>query len=126
VSEEIAMRAPLYALTAAAPFCICLLAAAPALALTVQSTPNREAVQHLRQQKQDAPAQLPDSLTSSDRPGWATGADFSSHPGTPTPGVTSYNFGNVRTTVMVDPDYARGQQERRETPAPLSLSPPRR
>ncbi|MBW8815670.1 MAG: hypothetical protein JF588_19805 [Caulobacterales bacterium] len=116
------MRAQLYAFTAAAA----LLVASPCLALTVQSTPNREQVEHLRQQKQTSGAQLPDSLTSSDRPGWATGANFSSSRGAATPGVTSYNFGNVRTTVMVDPDYARDQQVRRETPAPLSLSPPRR
>jgi hypothetical protein len=116
------MRSQIYVFAAAAA----LFVATPCLALTVQTTPNREAVQHLRTQQQNAPAQLPDSLTSSDRPGWATGANFQSGGGAPTPGVTSYNFGNVRTTVMVDPDYSRSQSERRETPAPLSLSIPRR
>ncbi|HET6970664.1 MAG TPA: hypothetical protein VFH92_06030 [Phenylobacterium sp.] len=116
------MRLTAYALAATAVF-----AATPCLALTVQTTPNREAVQHLRTQQQTAPAQLPDSLTSSDRPGWATGPGFTSGgSAAPTPGVTTYGFGNVRTTVIVDPDSARYSQDRRDTPAPLSLSPPRR
>lgn len=120
------MRSQTYAFAAAAALVVApLLVATPCLALTVQTTPNREAAQHLRSQQQNAPAQLPDSLTSSDRPGWATGADFTSRNAAPTPGVTSYNFGNVRTTVMVDPDAQR-YQGRQETPAPLSLSPPRR
>ena len=113
------MRSQIYAFTAAAA----LLVATPCLALTVQTTPNREAAEHLRLQQQSAPAKLPDSLTSSDRPGWATGADFTSRNAAPTPGVTSYNFGNVRTTVMVAPDAQR-YPGRQDTPAPLSLTPP--
>jgi hypothetical protein len=96
------------------------LAAGPSFALTVSSAPpNRDVAPHLSQSTRSGPA-LKDTWAGGDRP--QAGSGFSG--AAVSYGVTSFGFGDVRTTVRstADPRW----RERRDTPAPLSLSPPRR
>ena len=101
-----------------------LLSAAPSLALTVSGTPARptDVAQHLKPSEGSGP-RLQDSFVGAGRP--MTGSNFTGAP--QTYGTTSFGFGPVRTTVTSEPRDPRWN-DRRETPAPLSLSPyiPRR
>ena len=102
-------------------------AATPALALTVQAAPPRpDVVQHLKPEEgRSGGPRLQDGFVGAGRP-MMSGSGFTGAPQT-MPGTTSFGFGNVRATVTQQPYDARWS-DRRETPAPLSLSPyiPRR
>lgn len=99
------------------------LMATPCLALTISTAPNRDAVAHLQQQKASRGASLPAGFTeSAERPQAGLGLTGGQ---TMTPGVTTFGFGHVRTTVIVDPDNMPPLGQRRETQAPLSLAPTR-
>lgn len=102
-------------------------AAAPSFALTVSSAPPRpDVVQHLKPADAGPSGpRLQDSFVGAGRPSLGsnfTGASQSSY------GTTSFGFGNVRATVTSDPYDSRWSDDRRDTPAPLSLTPhlPRR
>lgn len=102
------------------------LAATPCLALTISSAPpSRDAAPHLKPTDAAGP-RLQDGWAGGGRPGAAAsyGSGFS--------GATviygssdSYGFGNVRTSVHGAPQDPRWTGERRDTPAPLGLSPRR-
>ncbi|MBL8772909.1 MAG: hypothetical protein JNK30_16125 [Phenylobacterium sp.] len=100
---------------------LALVAATPALALTVSGTPARPAdvAQHLKPASGPA-ASLQDSFAGAGRPT----AGLS---GPPAHGDVSFGFGPVRATVTSAPSPAP-RADRRDTPAPLSLAPyaPRR
>jgi len=99
------------------------LAATPCLALTVSSAPpSRDAAQHLRPSESAGP-RLQDTWAGGGRP--AASSSFSG--GTTTSGATtSYGFGGVQTTIRSgDQDPRWTMDRRRETPAPLGLSPRR-
>ena len=102
-------------------------AATPALALTVQAAPPRpDVVQHLKPAEGSVSGPgLRDGFVGAGRP-MMSGSGFTGAPQT-MPGTTSFGFGNVRTTVTSEP-YNPRWNDRRDTPAPLSLSPyiPRR
>ncbi|MBX3484827.1 hypothetical protein [Phenylobacterium sp.] len=106
-----------------------LAAATPGFALTVQSAPPRPDVsQRLTPTDSRAAAsvRLQDTFAGAGRP--TMGSTFTGAPPT-SYGTTTFGFGNVRTTVTSDPYYDRSwSNDRRDTPAPLSLSPylPRR
>jgi hypothetical protein len=101
---------------------VALLAATPSLALTISSAPpNRDVALHLKPSGQSGP-DLRDSFVGAGRP--QVGTSFNGSASTYT-NTTSFGFGSVRTTIQSDPRDLRWN-ERRETPAPLSLSPPRR
>ena len=114
----------LFVLAAAAALLATPLLATPCLALTVTNAPNRDTVAHLQQQKQTQAPNLPSGFVEGSFGRPQAGLGLSGNGG-PTPGVTTFGFGNMRTTVMVDPDAPR-LGERRETQAPLSLSAPQR
>jgi hypothetical protein len=102
---------------------LAVLAASPCLALTVSSAPpSRDAAQHLKP-TQSAGPRLQDTRAGSARP--AAGSSFSGgSTASSYGGVTSYGFGGVQTTIRhgdADPRFTG----RRETPAPLGLSPRR-
>jgi hypothetical protein len=96
-----------------------VLAATPSLALTISSAPpSRDVAPHLAQ---PANAALPG------RDAWMggrpqAGANFGG--AAVTYGSSNFGFGSIRPTPSGFRDF-RGN-ERRDTPAPLSLSPPRR
>jgi hypothetical protein len=112
------MRSRLFLLASS----LAVLGATPCLALTISSAPpSRDVAPHLSQSGTSG---------ASPRENWGggrpqAGASFSSGTTTTTYGTSSYGFGPVRTTVLPAPRNA-WQSERRETPAPMSLSPPRR
>ena len=102
-------------------------AATPALALTVSATPPRptDVALHLKPAEGSTGSRLQDGFVGAGRP-MMSGSGFTGAPQTTT-GTTSFGFGNVRTTVTQQPYDARWN-DRRDTPAPLSLTPhlPRR
>ncbi|MBL8555262.1 MAG: hypothetical protein JNL41_13350 [Phenylobacterium sp.] len=106
-----------------------LATATSAFALTVQSAPPRPDVgQRLTPTDSRAASsmRLQDTFAGSGRP--TMGSTFTGAPQAAY-GTTSFGFGNVRTTITSDPYYDRSwSNDRRDTPAPLSLSPrlPRR
>lgn len=97
------------------------LAATPCLALTISSAPpSRDAAPHLRPAEPSG-ARLQDTWAGGGRP-----AAFSGSPTTASGSMTSYGFGGVQTTIRTYDQDPRWTMDRRETAAPLSLSPPRR
>jgi hypothetical protein len=102
------------------------LAATPCLALTISSAPpSRDAAPHLKPSEGAGP-RLQDGWAGGGRPAAApsSGSGFS--------GATvlygsseSYGFGSVQTTIRPAPQDPRWNSERRDTPAPLGLSPRR-
>lgn len=103
---------------------LALLGATPCLALTISSAPpSRDAAQHLKPSENSGP-RLQDTFVGSGRPalGPSYGRGFS---GGSSVHSTSYGFGSVQTTTSNDPREPRWLNERRETPAPLGLSPRR-
>ena len=79
-----------------------LLAAAPALALTVVPSPNRDQAPHLKQTRGPGGAiDLRDTLAGGGRP--LAGAEFSGSPGDDRRTQT-YSFGNVTTTITTGRD----------------------
>jgi hypothetical protein len=117
---EPAMRSRLVVLASG----LALMAATPALALTVSSAPpSRDVAQRLNQ----AGASLPAA-----RDAWGggrpqAGASFSSSTTTPSGTSSSFDFGSVRGTVYSTPGSA-WTTDRRDTSSqnPLALTPPRR
>jgi hypothetical protein len=117
------MRTPLIVLVAGTA----MLTALPCLALTISSAPPRPDVAQ-RLKPADRPGFGPDgawaaSASPDERPGFSGGVTFEA--------TQTFGFGAVTTTIRRGPDAdfwqdPRWAGERRETPAPLSLSPPRR
>ena len=105
---------------------LAILGATPCLALTISSAPpSRDAAQHLKPTENSGP-RLQDTFAGSGRP--ASGASYSSgfNGGSSVySNTTSYGFGSVRSTITNDPRDPRWTSERRDTPAPLGLSPRR-
>ncbi|WP_068877100.1 MULTISPECIES: hypothetical protein [unclassified Phenylobacterium] len=101
------------------------LAATPSLALTISSAPpSRDAAQHLKPADGAAP-RLQDGWAGGGRPA-ATPAPASGFSGSAVVGeTTTYGFGGVRTTIRGGQYEPMWTRERRETPAPLGLSPRR-
>ncbi len=104
------------------------LAATPCLALTISSAPpSRDAAQHLKPTENAGP-RLQDTFAGSGRPAMSGsyGSGFSNSPTVYGGSTTTYGFGNMQTTITTD---GRGADprflERRDTPAPLGLSPRR-
>jgi len=111
------MRSRLFLLASSLAF----LGATPCLALTISSAPpSRDVAPHLSQTPGSGPG-FRDTWAGGGRP--QAGANFSGAP--VTYGTSSFGFGPIRSTVLPAPRDA-WQSERRETPAPMSLSPPRR
>jgi hypothetical protein len=117
------MRTPLFALAAGTA----ILAAAPCLALTISSAPPRPDVAQRLKPADRAGAGLDGAWAASERrserSGLSGGITFES--------TQTFGFGDVTTTIRRGPDAdfwqdPRWSGEARETPAPLSLSPPRR
>jgi hypothetical protein len=117
------MRTPLFALVAGTA----MLAAPPCLALTISSAPPRPDVAQRLKPADGAGFGLDGAWAKSARPaeqpGFSGGVTFES--------TQTFGFGGVTTTIRRGPDAdfrqdPRWTGERRETPAPLSLSPPRR
>jgi hypothetical protein len=107
---------------------LAVVAATPSFALTVSSAPPRPDVsQHLTptDSRVSAGPRLQDTFVGSGRP--TVGSNFTGAPQSAY-GTTSFGFGNVRATVTNEPRDPRWSDDRRDTPAPLSLSPylPRR
>ena len=102
---------------------LAILGATPCLALTISSAPpSRDAAQHLKPSETSAP-RLQDTFAGGGRP--ASGASYSSGGSTVYSNTTSYGFGSVQTTITNDARDPRWTHDRRETPAPLGLSPRR-
>lgn len=100
------------------------LAATPCLALTVSSAPpSRDAAQHLKPDNGSGP-RLQDGWAGGGRPAAASSSGFSGGT-TVYGGTTTYGFGNVHTTIRSGQQDPRWTIERRDTPAPLGLSPRR-
>jgi hypothetical protein len=100
------------------------LAATPCLALTISSAPpSRDAAPHLKPTDGSGP-RLQDGWAGGGRPAASSSSGFSG--GTTVYGnTTSYGFGNVQTTIRSVEQDPRWTMDRRETPAPLGLSPRR-
>lgn len=97
---------------------LAVLGATPSLALIISSAPpSRDAAQHLKPSATSGPG-LRDTWAGGGRP-----ASFSSGT-TPERSATSFEFGSVRGTMSSQPRDPRWD-DRRETPAPLSLIPRR-
>jgi hypothetical protein len=112
------MRSRLFVLASG----LALLGATPSLALTVSSAPpSRDVAQRLNQAGASVPAAR--DAWGGGRP--QAGANFTGSTATPNGTSSSFDFGSVRGTVYSTPASA-WPSERRETPAPMSLSPPRR
>jgi len=102
---------------------LAILGATPCLALTISSAPpSRDAAQHLKPAESSGP-RLQDTFAGSGRP--ASGASYSSGGSSIYSNTTSYGFGSVQTTISNDPRAPRWTNDRRDTPAPLGLSPRR-
>ncbi len=102
------------------------LAATPCLALTISSAPpSRDAAQHLKPADGSAP-RLQDGWAGGGRPA-AAPAPASGFSGTAVVygETTTYGFGGVQTTIRSGQYEPLWSRERRETPAPLGLSPRR-
>jgi hypothetical protein len=100
------------------------LAATPCLALTVSSAPpSRDAAPHLKPTDNSGP-RLQDGWAGGGRPAANSSSGFSGGT-TVYGGMTSYGFGNVQTTIRSGDQDPRWMTDRRETPAPLGLSPRR-
>ncbi|WP_296596971.1 hypothetical protein [Phenylobacterium sp.] len=99
---------------------VAAIVATPCLALTISSAPpSRDAAPHLRP-AQTAGPRLQDTWAGSVR------ADtYSNGPPTASGTITAYGFSDVRTTSGTYDQEPRWMMERRETPAPLGLSPRR-
>lgn len=100
------------------------LAATPGLALTVSSVPpSRDVAQHLKPSDGAGPRQQ-DGWAGGGRP--AASATSSFRGGATVYGATtSYGFGDMQTTIRGGDQDPRWRTDRRETPAPLGLSPRR-
>jgi hypothetical protein len=102
------------------------LAATPCLALTISSAPpSRDAAPHLKPTESSGP-RLQDGFAGSGRP--ASGASYGSGfngSSAVYSNTTSYGFGSVQTTITNDARDPRWANERRDTPAPLGLTPRR-
>ena len=116
------MRIRLFALASS----FALLGAAPCLALTISSAPpNRDVALHLKPATSTGPNLQDTYVGFGGRP--QTAKPFSA--ATTAPTVSSYGFGSMQTTVR---SYGRSSwgspswSSQRDTPAPMSLSPPRR
>jgi hypothetical protein len=103
---------------------LAILGATPCLALTISSAPpSRDAAQHLKPAESSGP-RLQDTFAGSGRP--ASGASYSSgFSGGSNSNTTSYGFGSVQSTITNVQRDPRWTNDRRETPAPLGLSPRR-
>lgn len=101
------------------------LAATPCLALTISSAPpSRDAAPHLKPSESSSAPRLQDGWAGGGRPATfsnGSGSTMSTTSGT----VTTYGFGNVQSTVRTYDQDPRWTMDRRETPAPLGLSPRR-
>lgn len=98
------------------------LAATPGLALTVSSVPpSRDVAQHLKPSDGAGP-RLQDGWAGGGRPAASATSGFRS--GTTVYGDTT-GFGDVQTTIRSGDQDPRWRTDRRETPAPLGLSPRR-
>lgn len=119
---EVAGVSPMRVIALAAG--LAFVSATPSLALTVSGTPARptDVAQHLKP-SEGSGSRLQDSYVGAGRP--MTGSSFTGAP--QSYGTTSFGFGPVRTTVTSGSQDLRWR-DRRDTPAPLSLSPymPRR
>lgn len=101
------------------------LAATPCLALTISSAPpSRDAAQHLKPADGAAP-RLQDGWAGGGRPAAGGGAPGFSGATSVYRSTTTYGFGGVQTTIRSAQDDPLWGRERRETPAPLGLSPRR-
>jgi len=103
---------------------LAILGATPCLALTISSAPpSRDAAQHLKPAERSGP-RLQDTFAGGGRP--SSGASFSSGANSSVYGsTTTYGFGSVQTTVTNSGRDPRWTSDRRDTPAPLGLSPRR-
>ena len=102
------------------------LAATPSLALTISSAPpSRDAAQHLRSSDTSGAPRLQDGWAGGGRPATSQvqGSSFSN--GSIYSNSTSYGFGGVQTTIRNGDQDPRWTSDRRDTPAPLGLSPRR-
>jgi hypothetical protein len=102
---------------------LAILGATPCLALTISSAPpSRDAAQHLKPSESSGP-RLQDTFAGSDRPAISSSSGFTGG-STVYSNTTSYGFGTVQTTITNDGRDPRFI-DRRETAAPLGLSPRR-
>lgn len=102
------------------------LAATPCLALTISSAPpSRDAAQHLKPSDGAGP-RLQDGWAGGGRPAASSNSTSSFSGRTTVYGdTTSFGFGDVQTTIRSGDQDPRWRMDRRETAAPLGLSPRR-
>ena len=102
---------------------LAILGATPCLALTISSAPpSRDAAQHLKPSENTGP-RLQDTFAGGGRPATSSVSGFSNGSAVYN-NTTSYGFGTVQTTITND-GRDRRFIDRRETAAPLGLSPRR-